>query len=84
MAQSAARRHGAVHSRDLEQRARGAIGVQIWKRAARMVVACRPALCADEAAAVLPAAVAQAVAAQRSCPLALGTLTPPASPLRFT
>ena len=60
MAQAAARRHGALRPRDLERRAGAAIGVQIWKRAARMVDACRPCLCADEASLVLPAAVAEA------------------------
>ena len=60
MAHAAARRQGSVRAEDLERRARCALGVQLWKRAARMVAACRPSLCSEDAAAVLPTAVAAA------------------------
>ena len=62
MAQAAARRHGAVEARDIERRACKTIGVQLWKRAAKMVEACRPSLDSENAARVLPDAVAQAQA----------------------
>ena len=60
MAQAAARRHGAVRARDIERRACRALGVQLWKRAAQMVDACRPKLETEEADLVLPASVATA------------------------
>ena len=79
MAQAAARRHGAVGPRDLERRARQAVGVQLWKRAAQMAKACRPTLGSDEAAAVLPTAVARARARERgdAPPAALPPPRPP-------
>ena len=60
MAQAASRRHGAVQARDLERRARRALGVQIWKHAAAMADTCRPALDSDEMSNVLPDAIAEA------------------------
>ena len=60
MSEAASRRHGAVKARDLERRASRAVFVQLWKRAARMVEACKPVLDCDEAALLLPRAVVQA------------------------
>jgi len=60
MAVAAARRHGCTQAADLERRACCALGLQVWKKAARMVAACRPRLCAEDAAAVLPRAIAEA------------------------
>ena len=61
MAAAAARRQGAVCAHDIERRTRAAVGVQLWKRAARMVASCRPGLDTEEAARVLPDAVAGAL-----------------------
>ena len=44
----AARRRGLRDYRPILKRARRAIGVQIWKRAASMVVACLPPLLIEE------------------------------------
>ena len=60
MAQSAARRQSGVCATDLERRSRSAISIQLWRRAAKMVAACRPKLGAEDAALVLPAAVLDA------------------------
>ena len=62
MAQAAARRQGAISARCIERRTCSAIGVQIWKRAARMAATCRPSVGGDEAAAILPDAIAGALA----------------------
>ena len=61
MAASAARRQGAVCAHDVERRTQAAVGVQLWKRMARMVAACRPGLDTEEAACVLPDAIAGAL-----------------------
>ena len=42
MAEAAARRSGDCHASVVERRAHGLIGIQIWRRAARMVEACLP------------------------------------------
>ena len=61
MSLAAARRRGDVDARDIERRARGAVGVQIWRRAAQMVSACLPRAHPDPAR-VLPGAIAAAQA----------------------
>ncbi|CAK0799589.1 unnamed protein product [Prorocentrum cordatum] len=53
MASAAARRQGFAMGEPLPRQARGAIAVQLWRRAARVVHACLPRLCAREAAAAL-------------------------------
>ena len=42
LAQKGARRQGLVSSEQLLRRAKARIGVEIWRRAARMVMACLP------------------------------------------
>ena len=59
MSLAAARRQGDVDADDLERRARGAIGVQVWRRAAQMVAACLPRKNPDPAR-VLPNAIVAA------------------------
>ena len=55
MAAAAGRRLG-VPSHALAARARTAVGVALWRRAARMVAACGPRLARDDVAGLLPAA----------------------------
>ena len=61
MSIAASRRHGDVDAVEFEKRAKGAIGVQIWRRAAQMAAACRPQSEADPAL-VLPRSTALACA----------------------
>ena len=42
LAKKAARRHGLLNASLFERRAHAKIGVEIWRRAARMVMACLP------------------------------------------
>ena len=60
MASAAARKHGAVSPEEIFRRANRAVGTQIWKRAARMVLACLPPMAADDLDKMLPTAIAAA------------------------
>ena len=61
MASAAARKHGAVAPEEIFRRANRAVGTQIWKRAARMVLACLPPMAADDLDKRLPTAIAAAI-----------------------
>ena len=58
MAAAAARRRGIPDSAGLARRCRSLIGVQIWRRAARMVAACLPCLPSADAPELLDGAIA--------------------------
>ena len=55
MASAAARRKGFAGSAQLEKRARALIGAHIWRRAARMVLACLRIGSSEDVAELLPA-----------------------------
>ena len=55
MAQTAARRLGYADSGGFESRAKALIGAHLWRRAARMVLACLPRAAPVEVAEALPA-----------------------------
>ena len=56
MAAAASRRRGGAPPAVLARRAKGLIGIQLWRRAASMVAACIPTIPADDAADLIPVA----------------------------
>ena len=60
MAESGARRRGGLDAKALASRTASLIGVQIWKRAARMFSVCAPPMADADTQALLDAAVLSA------------------------